>query len=323
MNSKHVSVLFTSCGRRVELIKCFVAASKKLNIELSTHACDLKPDLSAACHAAAHAFAAPRCDVPEYVDTLLSYCERHKIDLLIPTIDPELYPLALAKDRFAAVGTKLHVSGPKTIEIVRDKAETTKVLARHGVPVPKTGLAQDVKRLHKDWEWPAFIKPSAGSASRGIDVIDDPSLIADAYDEPMIVQQLLEGDEYTVNIFLDERGALRAAIPHRRLSVRAGEVEKGVTVRRSDIAKIAANIAKALPDARGVLCFQLIDDKRHGPRVFEINARFGGGYPLADRAGARFAELLLHRVVHGSDFEDTEWREGVTMLRYDAAVFLD
>lgn len=323
MNSKPISVLFTSCGRRVELIKCFVAAAQKLGIELSTHACDLKPELSAACHVAANAFAVPRCDAPDYIDTLLDYCERHKIDLLIPTIDPELYPLALAKDRFEAVGTKVHVSGPKTIEIVRDKAKTTEVLERHGVPVPKTGLAQDVKRSPEDWEWPAFIKPSAGSASRGIDVIDDPSQIANSYDEPMIVQQLLEGDEYTINIFVDAHGALRTAIPHRRLSVRAGEVEKGVTVRRSDIAEIAANIAKALPDAEGVLCFQLIDDKRHGPRVFEINARFGGGYPLADRAGARFAELLLHRLVHGADFAVTEWKEGVTMLRYDAAVFLD
>lgn len=323
MNSKPLSVLFTSAGRRVELVKCFMAAGEKLGIPVATHACDLKPELSAACQVASSAFSVPRCDAADYVDTLLDYCRRHTIDLLIPTIDPELYPLALARERFAAVGTKVHVSGPKTIEIVRDKARTCEVLAQHGVPVPQTGMAEDVKRTPEDWDWPAFIKPSGGSASRGIDILNDSSAIAESYDEPMIVQQLLEGDEYTINLFVDETGELKTAIPHRRISVRAGEVEKGVTVRRSDIQEIAANLVGALPDAEGVMCFQLIDDKRHGPRVFEINARFGGGYPLADRAGGRFAERLLAPLGGSSEWSESDWTEGVTMLRYDAAVFCD
>jgi len=321
MTSRLLSVLFTSAGRRVELINCFMRAGEQLGIPITTHACDLRPELSAACQFASTSFAVPRCDEPNYVDTLLDYCARQKIDLIVPTIDPELYPLALARERFEAVGTKVHVSGPRTIEIVQDKAMTCDVLAQHGVPVPRTGRAEDV-RLHPDgWEWPAFIKPSGGSASRGIGILQGPDAIASAYDEPMIVQQLLEGDEYTINVFVDPDGTLRTAIPHRRLSVRAGEVEKGVTVRRADIEVIAENLVRALPDAEGVMCFQLIDDKRHGPRVFEINARFGGGYPLADRAGGRFAERLLAQVAGLPEIAQGDWQEGLTMLRYDAAVF--
>ncbi len=322
MTSSPISVLFTSAGRRVELVRCFIAAGERLGIEVSTHACDHDPDMSAACHVASSAFAVPRCDAPDYVDTLLDYCTRHQVDLLVPTIDPELFPLSLAREKFAAIGTKVHVSGPETIEIVRDKARTCEVLGQHGVPVPRTGLAQDVKRQPEGWDWPAFIKPSAGSASRGIDIIHEPGAIAQSYDEPMIVQQLLEGDEYTINMFVDQGGKLRTAIPHRRISVRAGEVEKGITVRRADIEDVARNVVKALPDAEGVMCFQLIDDRRDGPRVFEINARFGGGYPLADRAGGRFAERLLAGIAGRSDWVESEWIEGVTMLRYDAAVFL-
>lgn len=323
MTFQPLSVLFTSAGRRVELVKCFISAGEKLGISLVTHACDLRPELSAACQVANHSFAVPPCDAPEYVDTLLDYCTQHSIDLLIPTIDPELYPLALAKELFEAVGTQVHVSGPGTIEIVRDKAMTCEVLGRRGVPVPQTGMVEDVRRSPENWAWPVFIKPSGGSASRGIDVIEHPGAIADSYEEPMIVQQLLVGDEYTINLFVDSTGELRTAIPHRRISVRAGEVEKGVTVRRQDIQEIAAKLVKALPDAEGVMCFQLIDDKTHGPRVFEINARFGGGYPLADRAGGRFAERLLSKFSGSSDWIENEWQEGVTMLRYDAAVFCD
>ena len=323
MTSKPLSVLFTSAGRRVELVNCFTAAARELGISLSTHACDLDPDLSAACHVASRSFAVPPVDAPDYIDTLLEYCAANTIDLLVPTIDPELYPLALARQKFADVGTKVHVSGPATIEIVRDKARTIEVLQQHGVPVPRTGLAEAARDRPEDWDWPVFIKPSGGSASRGIAIVESPEQIAASYDEPMILQQLLRGDEYTINMMIDGNGALVSAIPHRRLSVRAGEVEKGVTVRRPDIEDIAEKIARALPDPEGVMCFQLIDDERTGPRVFEINARFGGGYPLADRAGARFAERLLHQLRSGTEWEDSQWKEGVKMLRYDAAVFLD
>lgn len=323
MNSRPLSVLFTSAGRRVELVNCFAASAQRLDLQLTTHACDLNPDLSAACQVASERFAVPRCDHPDYVSTLLDYCTRHQIDLLVPTIDPELYPLALARDDFKAAGTKVHVSGPATIEIVRDKARTMEVLQDHGVPVPRTVRFESAADFPADWEWPTMIKPSAGSASRGIRIVDNAATIPASFDEPMIAQQLLKGDEYTVNIFVDAQGELRTAIPHRRLAVRAGEVEKGVTVRKAQIEDIAAKLAKALPDAEGVLCFQLIDDPEHGPCVFEINARFGGGYPLADRAGGRFAERLLHQLRSETEWAESEWKEGVMMLRYDAAVFLD
>ncbi|MBT8428046.1 MAG: ATP-grasp domain-containing protein, partial [Erythrobacter sp.] len=257
-----------------------------------------------------------------YVEHLLTYCENHGVRLLVPTIDPELYPLSLAKDRFAAVGTMVHVSSPETIEIVRDKAMTAARLAEVGVSVPKTATAEEVRADPDSWRWPSFIKPSGGSASRGIGEIDSPDDLLPRYDEPMILQDLLDGEEYTVNIYVDAEGRLASVIPHIRLSVRAGEVEKGRTAKCPDIEKIAASIVEALPGLRGVSCFQLIDDARLGMRVFEINARFGGGYPLADHAGARFAESVLALASGRPECASDDWQDGATMLRYDGAVFV-
>ena len=53
-----------------------------------------------------------------------------------------------------------------------------------------------------------------------------------------------------------------------------------------------------------------------------VNARFGGGYPLAHHAGARFADWLLDEIDGRPCRAHDGWREGVTMLRYDDAVFL-
>jgi carbamoyl-phosphate synthase large subunit len=167
------------------------------------------------------------------------------------------------------------------------------------------------------------MKPRDGSASRGLRVIEDADELPQIVDEPMVLQEVLRGPEYTVNVFADQAGTVRAAVPHRRLQVRAGEVEKGRTERRVDLDDLARRLATHLPSLHGVYCFQVIVDAARGPQIIEINARFGGGYPLADRAGGTFARWLLEECADLPSSAHNQWREGVTMLRYDAAVFGD
>jgi carbamoyl-phosphate synthase large subunit len=69
------------------------------------------------------------------------------------------------------------------------------------------------------------------------------------------------------------------------------------------------------------LCFQLIVDPNLGAKVFEINARFGGGYPLADHAGGKFAKWLLAEVSGLQSDPNNDWRDGVEMMRYDSAIY--
>lgn len=321
MTAGKVRILFTSAGRRVELTQCFRKAANRLGIEAEIHACDLQPALSAACQLADSSFAVPPCSDPSYAEALLAYCEKNRIDLVIPTIDPELGPLAAHRDRFAAVGTHVHVAGPDLIAIVRDKSLTIDALGAAGLPVPRTAPLEIARAAPADWEWPLFAKPSGGSASRGIHVLSGPHEIRTDYEEPMLAQELLLGDEYTVNVYVGADGTLTAAIPHLRIGVRAGEVEKGRTIRNPRFREIAEQVVRALPELRGVMCFQLIDDTRRGPCVFEVNARFGGGYPLADHAGGRFAESLIAERLGCPACASDDWREGVEMIRYDAAVY--
>jgi carbamoyl-phosphate synthase large subunit len=315
------SLLFTSAGRRVELIECFRAGALQLGLDLRILACDLAPQVSAACARADEAFEVPSADDPEYARSITAIAENRGTLLIVPTIDPELNPLACAAQNLASKEIRVHVSAPDTIGIVRDKARTAKVLDAAGVPVPRTVALDDLRASPDLLFWPVFLKPASGSASRGLSIIEHPADLPQHSKEPMVAQELLKGPEYTINIFIDAVGRLRTAIPHLRLAVRAGEVEKGRTERRSDLRDIAEGITAALPGLRGAACFQVIDDPARGPRVIEINARFGGGYPLADEAGATFARWLLEEVTTGACSAHDDWAEGVEMLRYDAAVF--
>ena len=52
--------------------------------------------------------------------------------------------------------------------------------------------------------------------------------------------------------------------------VRAGEVEKGRTVRRNDLHEIAEGVLRALPELRGAACFQVLNDPEPFNPIIEI-----------------------------------------------------
>lgn len=323
LDQRGLKILLTSAGRRVELLQCFRAAAADLGVDIQVLACDLRPRLSSACHHADGAFAVPRVDDPGYVDALLKICAHHGIALVVPTIDPELLPLSLARAAFAAVGTEVAVSDPSVVEMARDKLATASFLSAHDVSSPRTMPLEEESQVPADWPWPAIIKPRHGSASRGLRIGAGPDDLPVTFEEPLILQERLAGTEFTINMFFARDGGLRCAIPHERLQVRAGEVEKGRTRRIAELRHIADRLAAAMPGARGALCFQAMLAPDDSPRVFEINARFGGGYPLAHYAGATFAKWLIEEQLELPSSATDDWREHVVMLRYDAALFIE
>lgn len=319
---KHLTMLVTSAGRRVALLEAFRRGADELGVELVLLACDLDPELSAACHVADAAFGVPPATADNYVDSIAELCRDHHVQLIVPTIDTELAPLANAHERLAALGALVAASAPAVIDIARDKLKTAQFLASQDIPTPRTATLDEVRKDPESWTWPVLLKPRSGSAGRSVSVVRTAADLPRVEDEPMIVQTLLCGEEWTVNLYIDNAGRVRAVVPHRRIKVRAGEVEKGVTRRAPRLIEIGERIAASLPGARGVLCYQAIVAPDGSASVFEINARFGGGYPLADHAGAAFARWLIEARLGMPSSAGNDWAEHVVMLRYDAAVFV-
>src|SRR5262245_36723674 len=108
-----ITVLFTSAGRRAELINCFRDDAAVLKAALRVIAADLNPELSSACHLADERIQVPPCTEAGYVPRLLEICRKEKVKLLTPTIDTELEPLAMAAEQFEAIGTRVHISSLK------------------------------------------------------------------------------------------------------------------------------------------------------------------------------------------------------------------
>lgn len=324
MGTAGLNVLITSAGRRVELLRSFRDAGRELDLSVRLLACDAQPELSSACQDADVFVKVPRVDDHAYVDAVIDICRTHGVSLVIPTIDPELLPLSVARHRFQAIGTRVMVSDEALVRIASDKLATASFFAHHGIPGPRTEPIEAVLAHPEKWTWPLFVKARYGSASRAAQVIATPAqLAALSPAEPLVAQSLLLGDEYTVNIFFDRNGQLQCVVPHLRIQIRAGEVEKGVTRRIDSLQQIAQKLATAMPGPRGALCFQTIVGADGAPSLIEINARFGGGYPLAHRAGAKFSRWLIEEQLGLKSSANADWKPNLMMLRWDAATYVN
>jgi carbamoyl-phosphate synthase large subunit len=112
-------------------------------------------------------------------------------------------------------------------------------------------------------------------------------------------------------------------VPRRRLETRAGEISKGYTVRDPELERWGRRVAERLPGAWGPITLQCFRRPDQSLAFIEINPRFGGGFPLAWRAGADYPRWLLEWALGLPSTASAEaWRGNVAMLRYDDAVFV-
>jgi len=274
---RQVRILFSSAGRRVELIQAFVRAAKALDLDLEVHAADVEPHFAAAC-AAHKAHQVPLTSSPDYIQSLLDIAGRERIDLLVPLIDLELVALSEARERFAAVGCHPIISAPQVVHTCSDKLATFKFLTAQGVPVPQTWLPEEFLKL-TEHRFPCFLKPRRGSASKGNMVVrDELDLRAGIRRVPDChpAGALGRGGVHAGRV-RGYYGRPRCVVPRRRVEVRGGEVTKSLTVRPKASSRPVVRVVQALADCVGLITIQLFLQPDGGIHVIEINPRFGAG----------------------------------------------
>ncbi|MHC4981647.1 MAG: ATP-grasp domain-containing protein, partial [Planctomycetota bacterium] len=304
------------------LLQEFRRAAGDLDVQLTIHAADYS-QLAPALKVADKIFQdVPKVDSGAYVRRLLEYCRHNNIHALFPLIDPELPLLAGARNRFAAVGTRVVVSRPEVIRICTDKALTGEFLAKNAIRTPHILKDEELKSPN----FPLFVKPRCGSASMEAHKItgrEDLSYYTHHLSD-IVVQEFIEGEEYTVDVFVDFDGKPRCAVPRHRLAVLAGEVSKGQVVKHPRIMEESCRVVETLGGCEGMITVQCFLTPQDEIVFTEINPRFGGGVPLSIRAGADSPRWLLELLMGREPTVAMKaWTDGLVMLRYDREIFVE
>lgn len=314
-----MNVLISSAGRRVGLLECFRTALDEIDSHGKVIAADAS-DMAPALHFADETCSLPRCDDPNFIPALMEACAAHGVNAIVPTIDTELPILAGHRKELQSTGATLWLSSPEAIEISADKRLTNRWLHDKGFPAVSQFSPQEALEQQPGISFPLIAKPPRGSASLGVRRLNSRIELEACRGHELIVETMAPGVEYTVHVWAGAKGRALCAVPCRRLEVRAGEVSKGRTEKHDGLMRLASDVVDALPGCSGPLNVQIFLDPAGVMNVIEINPRFGGGYPLVDRAGAPFARWILDPASRPVRFYE-DWVDGLTMLRYDSAVY--
>lgn len=260
---------------------------------------------------------------PAHIESLQRIVQEHAIGLMIPLIDSELMLMSRARALLDGLGCRVIISSEDVIRTCRDKLRTYEMLKAAGIDSPATWPCEAVLRK-KRHRFPYFLKPREGSAGMGnykINTLEELKVLSRRVSDP-IVQEFIEGEEHTLDVYTGFDGICRCVVPRKRLEVRGGEVTKAVIVKDRRVIATGRKVAQMLGGCRGVVTVQCIVTPARKIRVIEINPRFGGGAPLAIDAGADFPLwLLAEHLGSPITINPTGFANGITMLRYDQSVF--
>lgn len=319
-----LNILFTCIGRRVSLLNSFRRAARRLKINARFLGTDIT-ELSSALQLCDASFLVKPVTHAGYIKQLLSIVKTNKVKLLIPTVDLDLKLLARNRPKFAAMGCRVLVSTVDVIDTCQDKRKTYRFLLKNGFETPVTMSVRAALSKRK-LNWPCFLKPWDGYASRGNTVVNNRRQLSffAARIPNCIVQEFIEGTEHTCDVYVDFGMKVRCVVPRKRIEARAGEVSKGQVVKHPYIMSEAARLVEILGAGPGVITLQLFltdDDK---VMFIEINPRFGGGVPLSIKAGANFSKWILQeKVGEKPNIRFDGFEDNLIMLRYDGEVWLE
>lgn len=105
-------------------------------------------------------------------------------------------------------------SDPLCLATCLDKPLTKKLVAMEGVATPKWRLVADTEELEGinwgDFNFPVIVKPAHEGSSKGIrlasvaedeiQAVDEVNRILEHYDQPVMVEEFIDGDEVTVGV---------------------------------------------------------------------------------------------------------------------------
>jgi len=317
-----MNILITSAGRRVSLVKAFREELKKVFPEGKVITSDAEPLLAAACHVSDAYFEVPRLRDKSYMEILVRKCRELSVNLIIPTIDTELLLLAQHKCLLEENNIQVVISSTDFVNQCRDKRVIHEFFESHGIDV-----AHEYSK--DDFKLPIFIKPLDGSRSVDTFIIKRKEQLREFHftNKKLMFLQYLDQDlhdEYTCDLYYGRDHKLKCIVPRKRIEVRDGEVNKGLTV-ENEVMWLIRDRLSYIDGAVGCLTTQFFKEKE-GSNIYgiEVNPRFDGGFPLTYLSGANYPkwiiqEYLLNEPVE-ADFDC--WERNLLMLRYDDEILV-
>lgn len=313
--TKPVNILFTSVGNKISLVESFKAAYKKLGILGKTIGVDADPH-SAGLFFADVGHVVPLFDSNTFLKRIKEICRRDNVSLIVPTRDEDLLFFSKFRGDFEAMDVKLLVSSFESVSICSDKWSFYLYLKKIGLPAIETWRRPPTKI-----KFPCIVKPQSGKGGVGARIVASKKELLGLNLKSQIIQEKIEGVEYTIDYFADFDARPICVVPRIRLKVVGGESKVGVTKYEKEMIDLAKKLGQSLNliGHNTIQCFKL---KNGEIKFLEVNPRFGGGAPLGIAAGCKSPEYIISLMSGRKIKPNQDFVRDLVMIRYSQDIFL-
>lgn len=288
-----MKVLFTNAGRRTYLVQFALdLASEAYPIEVHVSDCS---SFSAAMHVApgVHTHLLPPVNEnPQYyLYALIKLAERERFDAIFPLSDLDPKILSRHSSTFERIGCRVIVSNSAVVDRCDDKRLTFEFCRAAKLPTPDSWFCA----VTYDGPFPVMQKHIFGSGSSGIRRIESRGDLEGFVPGRDMLQQLIEGEEFGLDILNDLDGNGVAVCAKKKLLMRSGETDKAEIVEDEALLELGRQISAVFRHVGNLDC-DVLRDRDGKLYCIDFNPRFGGGYPATHLAGFNYLRAVLNMV---------------------------
>ena len=237
---------------------------------------------------------------------LLEIQEKEGIDAIIPNLDAELPLYIKYQDEINAMGIQLCLPSEENFEL-RNKNKLDVLSKQLNITYPKTYEISSLSELEKistETQFPLMIKGNYYKAYKVYNLdaaIEAFYKISNEWGFPILVQDVVVGEEINLVGVADGKGELKGAVAIKKLTTT--EIEKiwtGITIQNEKLIQIAKDFAKST-SWKGPFELECMINMNH-IYMIEINPRFPAWLYFATSIGINLPQMLTD-IMAGKEVE--------------------
>ena len=312
-----LKVLFLAANWRVPLVRAFQDAKTQCETPFQLIAVD-SDSLAPALQVADRSHSLPLFADSSCLESLLTICRTQAIDAIIPLTNKAIDFLNTHREELSGGNRRLFIQESPAIEICHDKWNLWKFMELEGFSSPKTFLLAESDPPDI---FPLIAKERRGEGGKNQSLIEDQRDLDYCMDKypHHIYQELIQGREFSVDLFADIKGVPQLIVPRERLSVRGGEVMTSKIDMNESIIDSAEALSRRLA-LTGPCTLQGILNENETFLFTDLNLRFGSGSVHTIAAGGNIP-LMIYQEMTGQSFSEPAIQDQSVMTRYPESIF--
>ena len=270
---------------------------------------------------------APLTNDVDYIDWLLKIIKKHRIDLIIPGREDDVYYWNEHISKIKDSGVKVLLNNSNLISLCKDKWLFFKTLKEKGSNyLIETSIDPDFDLLADKFGLPFILKPRNGSASRGIIHVDNAETFLKHKHNigTILMAQPIVGndnEEFTTSSFCDGSGGFYAIMTLRRKLSKDGYTEKAEVVSLDKINAAVLKLCSYL-DPIGPTNFQF---RKHGDdlKLLEINPRISSSTSIRAAFGYNESKMAVEYYLENKKPYQPSIKQGKALRYIEDFIFYE